>query len=499
MRSAIVVGVVLIGVGGPELFKRVEIPPPSDTTPLPTAKPYGIGKPPFDAVSSVGCSSAACHGGGKLDTKFSEYSTWAATAFSGKLYDPHSTAYRVLFNDDSVRIGKLMGMKEPHKEALCLKCHATEGVKPAEAVSEGVGCSSCHGPAEKWISVHMLPEWKALSNQAKFTDYGFVPTKNLVARVSNCVTCHVGDADREVNHDLIAAGHPRLSFEYTRYQFNPKYRHHWDEVLPQPDFEVRAWTVGQAATLRAATDLLRVRAERAAANDPNTPWPEFSGLSCFACHQTVGTGVVGRDAASTTRPLGVPGWELWSNTAAGVAAALCPEAFPGVTPPEMWELASLRRLMQKSRPNPKIIASQAKRAVAELDAWLAELQASEDKTTTRLPADAPRKFANTLALNALSSDGKKLRDYDWDALAANYLGSAAMYHASGGKGVVPRWSDPIRGLMADLEYPQRKAGERFDSPAQFGKTEPDQIRVRDRVRDRFRELLNVTADPGAKP
>lgn len=482
----------MIGMGGSGLFKRVEIPPPPDNTPLPTAKPYGIGKPPFEAVSSVGCSSAACHGGGKLDTKFSEYSTWAATAFSGKLYDPHSTAYRVLFNEDSVRIGKLMGMKEPHKEALCLKCHATEGVKPAEAVSEGVGCASCHGPAEKWISVHMLPEWKALSNQSKFTDYGFVPTKNLVARVSNCTTCHVGDADREVNHDLIAAGHPRLSFEYTRYQFNPKYRHHWDEVLPQPDFEVRAWTVGQAATLRAAIDLLRVRAERAAGNDPKTTWPEFSGLSCFACHQTVG-GEVPSNTGTVTRPLGVPAWELWSNSAAGVAAALCPQALPGTTSPDLWELAALRKLMQKTRPDPKAVAIRAKRAVAELDAWLAELQASEDKTTTRLPADAPRKFAHALSINALSMDRTKLRDYDWDALTANYLGTAAMYHASGGKEFVPKWTDPIRGLMADLEYPPRKAGERFDSPAGFGKTK------RDLVRDRFRELFDVTADPGAKP
>ncbi|MBA4189556.1 MAG: hypothetical protein C0467_16345 [Planctomycetaceae bacterium] len=483
----------MIGMGGSGLFKRVEIPPPPDNTPLPTAKPYGIGKPPYAMLSSESCASAACHGGGQLDTARSEFSTWSSTAFLGTLYDPHATAYRVLFNADSVRIGKLMGIKEPHKEQLCLKCHSTEGIQPAEAVSEGVGCAGCHGPAEKWISAHTLPEWKSLSNETKFNDYGFIPGKNLVARMLNCTSCHVGDGDREVNHDLIAAGHPRLSFEYTKFQFNPKYRHHWDD-LPEYDFEVRAWTVGQAATLRAATDLLRVRAERAAADDPKTPWPEFSGLSCYACHQSVGTGEVSRDSASPKRPLGVPGWELWSNSAAGVAANLCPEAFPGVTPPQLRELAALRKLMQKQRPDPKAVASRARRAVAELDGWLAAIQAAEDKAPTkRLAPDASRKFAHALAANALSPDRTKLADYDWDALAANYLGAAAMYHASGGKKAVPTWTDPVRGLMADLEFPKRKPGERFDSPAGFGKT------ARDRVRDRFRDLYDVTAEPGAKP
>ncbi|VTT96711.1 Uncharacterized protein OS=Singulisphaera acidiphila (strain ATCC BAA-1392 / DSM 18658 / VKM B-2454 / MOB10) GN=Sinac_4966 PE=4 SV=1: Cytochrome_C554 [Gemmataceae bacterium] len=489
MRSALVVGVVMFGVAGSGLFKRAEVPPPPLDAPLPTAKPYGLAKPPFGTVSSTSCAAASCHGGGKLDTPRSEYSTWAATAFTNrKLYDPHSTAYRVLFNDDSVRIGKLLGIKEPHKEALCLKCHSTEGVKPEEAMSEGVGCTACHGPADKWLDVHMLPEWKTLSNETKYTDYGFVPGKNLVARMTNCVTCHVGDADREVNHDLIAAGHPRLAFEYTRFQFNPTYRHHWDEVMPQPDFEVRAWTVGQAVTLRAATDLLRVRAERAAAGDTKTPWPEFSGLSCYACHQSVTGGDVGRDAAHPRRPAGVPGWELWSNAAAGVAAELCPDAFPGVAPPGLRELAALRKLMQKRSPDPKAVAVRAKRAVAELDAWLAALQTAQDKgQMPPLALAAPRRFAHALAANALSADRAMLADYDWDANSAHYLGAAAMYHASGGRANEPKWSGPIFGLANELDFPKRKSGERFDSPAGFGDAK------RARVRDSFRELFDATS------
>ena len=198
-----------------------------------------------------------------------------------------------MFNEVSVRMGELLHLKQaPHREALCLRCHAVDSGSDLairdQILSEGVGCSACHGPAEKWISVHYLPEWKTLSPRAKWQDYGFVPTKNLVARTLKCASCHVGDGEREVNHDLIAAGHPRLAFEAARFHYQPDYRKHWSERTPQPDFEIRAWVVGQAATLRTAAELLRSRTERAAAGDNSTPWPEFEGLSCYACHQKVG-------------------------------------------------------------------------------------------------------------------------------------------------------------------------------------------------------------------
>ena len=157
-----------------------------------------------------------------------------------------------------MRIAKLLGdgKLDAHENPLCLKCHAPV----PNARAEGVGCSACHGPSEKWLSEHYLPDWKAKSNRDKWTETGFVPTKNLVARISNCATCHVGSADREVNHDLIAAGHPRLAFEYTRFHYQEGYRKHWEERTPQPDFEVRAWVIGQAASLRAAVEVLRSRA-----------------------------------------------------------------------------------------------------------------------------------------------------------------------------------------------------------------------------------------------
>src|SRR5687768_15025203 len=80
-----------------------------------------------------------------------------------------------------------------HQAALCLQCHAVPNIHPASAVAEGVGCAGCHGPSDKWVAEHYLPSWKALPNREKWERFGFIPTKNLVARSLNCASCHVGD------------------------------------------------------------------------------------------------------------------------------------------------------------------------------------------------------------------------------------------------------------------------------------------------------------------
>jgi hypothetical protein len=368
---------------------------------------------------------------------------------------------------------------------LCLKCHAIDGVRPAAAVSEGVGCGSCHGPGEKWLAAHVEPGWKELSARTKWEDYGFVPAGNLVARTVNCVRCHVGAADRDVNHDLIAAGHPRLAFESVRFHSTPHYRKHWQEK--SPDFAVRAWVIGQAATLRAATELLQARAERAARNEAHAVWPEFASYSCFACHQPIGDEGVRRDAGTAARPLGVPGWELWSNTAADVAANLSPEAFPGMTPRGLPEIAALRALMENRVPDPKEVADRAAKAVAELDAWLLALQHAEERGGLASP-NAAQRFAHALAANALTKKRDKLADHDWDALAANHLGCAAMSQTAR----APAWATPVRNLEAELRIASVLRITGFKSPVEFGRRE------RDRVRDLFRDLYDATAPTGEK-
>jgi hypothetical protein len=488
VRAAILPGFIVLAFGLSHPFNDVEMgaaPKSGDDT---KPKPYGLEKPRFAQISSASCAASACHGRGHVGNVGSEHTTWAPEIAPDGPVDPHAKAYRVLFNARSVLIAKAMNIPEAHNELLCLKCHTVEGVHPKRAIAEGVGCGACHGPAEKWLSEHTQPGWKARSNREK-QELGFVPLNNLVSRSLICAGCHVGDTDREVNHDLIAAGHPRLAFEYTSFHYSSDYRQHWRERRPQRDFEVRAWLCGQAATLRAATDLLRQRAERASANLPKEVWPEFSGYSCYSCHQKIGEENLRRDTGTAKRTVGVPGWELWSNTAAKVASDLSHIAYPGIHATDLRELAVVRKLMEQQNPNPEAIAAQSKKAICELDAWLAELQAADDNCyDLHLQGNAPRQFAHKLAENALSQDRTKLADHDWDALKVSYLGCAAMYHADRESEDVRKWSLPLTRLNSMLNFPQG-----FNSPAGFG------VKDRDVVREQFLELYRLTKLPGASP
>jgi hypothetical protein len=122
---------------------------------------------------------------------------------------------------------------------------------------------------------------------------------DLGVRAATCAGCHVGAAAsgetplRDVNHDLIAAGHPRLNFEFATYlrQMPP----HWTERdrsrdghPPRPaGYEAQVWLVGQAACAESALSLCAARAMLAAAalkRSENARWPEFAEFNCFACH-----------------------------------------------------------------------------------------------------------------------------------------------------------------------------------------------------------------------
>jgi hypothetical protein len=484
--ACVLVGFVVAGwaVAGRSATVQPSAPP----------RPYGVGPPDpaFAHAAGLSCAAASCHGGGQAGRVGSEHTTWAPDVLGTGPHDPHARAYRVLFNDDSKRIAANLKRGPAHRDALCLKCHATEGVTDDSALAEGVSCGACHGPAGKWLTVHYLPEWKALSNREKWDGFGFVPTKNLAARASNCASCHVGSSDREVNHDLIAAGHPRLAFEYTRFHFQPLYRKHWEERTPQPDFEVRAWVAGQAATVRAAVDVLKGRADRAAKRDPQTPWPEFAGYSCYACHQAVGTDAPKPGGVTANRAIGWPGWELWHASTVDVAAAHAPAMFPGASTPPLAELAALKKLMGQPFPRPMEVSRQAAAALAEVDAWLAALQAAEDQpTASRLSPDVSGRLARMLAAHTLSGNRPALRDTDWDFLASHYLGCAAMYHAAGGSAAKPDWTDPLREIGRALRFPP-PGRVRFDSPAGF-----DRLKL-DRVRDNFEKLRDTTDRVGVR-
>src|SRR5262249_35271714 len=189
----------------------------------PATAPVGERGLAFQGVAS--CASTACHhAGGVLGTARSEYTTWAT-------HDPHARAYALLFDEPARQIVKNLegaNAKPANVNLLCLNCHVQPGLEavPGEGgrqtglvLADGVGCESCHGAAEKWLPLHYQPDWRSKTPGQKAA-LGFRHTKELAVRAQTCVACHVGGEHAEVNHRLIAAGHPRLRFEYAAYLAN---------------------------------------------------------------------------------------------------------------------------------------------------------------------------------------------------------------------------------------------------------------------------------------
>ncbi len=274
---------------------------------------------------SVGCAALRCHGESipaDAEKKPDDAWNWAASVW--RTQDSHSRAFRTLLGPESKAIVKRLGETTPAgQNPRCLGCHSDPllahlDASPAvaDARSDGVGCESCHGNAAHWLAVHHT--WPASEDLLPlYARHRMVWLNDLTDRAAVCAGCHVGAAAgadvrvrRDVNHDLIAAGHPRLNFEFATYlRAMPP---HWQEKdrrrrgpLP-PDFATRAWSAGQVAALRASLSLLADRLPAPGKPDPERPWPEFSEFNCFDCHHDLNP--AGRPTPASGGRRGLIGW-----------------------------------------------------------------------------------------------------------------------------------------------------------------------------------------------
>jgi hypothetical protein len=413
-----------------------------------------------------GCAAAGCHNAplaaGKAGT---EYATWVA--------DPHGRAFATL--ESPLYKGILTRLKgTAYTEELCLKCHATPtpdgSPLPRDLLADGIGCESCHGPSEKWRTTHYQQAWKSRSDADKLAD-GFFNTKDLTSRVGKCAECHVGSADKDVNHDLIAAGHPRLTFEYTAYhELMPR---HWRDKLSEaepwedkskkfgPDFEARAWLVGQAATAKAAVELTAARAKLA--GQPTHPWPEFTEYGCFACHHDLKPKQDGnpgstwrQDSRYDKIPPGTLPWGTWVRPGPeGVS-----RVSPAVAPPGGDPFADLAVQMSQSSPDPKQAAGKAEQAVGRLARWREVVAAAPP-----LNAAGARKI-----LAGIVADGLARPPRDWDDAAQHYLALAATYQSLceyDKSAETPARRDLFLKLRTVLAFPPAGEKRRYDSPVEF--------------------------------
>jgi hypothetical protein len=256
------------------------------------AAPLAAQQGQFTGVAA--CANSGCHGS-TLPLQSSrvlqnEYYTWLNS-------DRHARAYNVLFNALSARIVRNMHLKKKaYQETLCLDCHSTN--VPASAVAgridveDGVQCETCHGPAGGWRGEHTEAGWTHAQSVAR----GMIDLRDLRVRAHGCNRCHLGTADKEVGHELIASGHPLLAFELDNYtETMPA---HW---TPRKETQgVPAWAVGQAMTFR---DSLANLARHARGDK----WPEFSDMSCANSHHAL-EGSSWRQERGWNGRAGMPAW-----------------------------------------------------------------------------------------------------------------------------------------------------------------------------------------------
>jgi hypothetical protein len=274
-------------------------------------------------IGTSSCSQFACHGRSsspELESWKSAYTVWATR-------DPHVRAWDALFSPRAERMFELLDKSEGNSgeqakpkmektekteiagdeyrlflERRCIACHATpqpNGDTSARPMlvshSDGVSCESCHGAAGGWVAEHATQRWSE-NESRNFDRWGMRDTESLTSRAAVCTTCHVGPRDvtaekqMAVDHDLIAAGHPRLAFELNAYL--SKLPPHWDSSKDvrrherkhgSRSFHFDAWRAGQWQTaVQLTSSLADVLSAPARPNSPIAI--DFEYFNCSACH-----------------------------------------------------------------------------------------------------------------------------------------------------------------------------------------------------------------------
>jgi hypothetical protein len=300
-----------------------------------------------------GCASSSCHGSiqPKQVTRVpqNEYSIWAGQ-------DKHARAYQVLSNDVSVRMARILNLKSPpNQNQKCLACHALSVPPEMRAqsfdISDGVSCEHCHGPAAGWLGPHTVKDWETRPPAQK-DQLGMRDLRDVAIRSHSCLHCHVGTEEKSVDHQMIAAGHPDLTFELNLFSaVMPK---HWKDSDDVPWFGTKEWAVGQGMQLRDSLQRLARRAR-------SSTWPEYSELDCFACHHslTAPKDSWRQEVGYAGRTPGAPAWNSARYVVFRYAAAETDAATAGKLETEMATLSGLMGQLSGDREQ---IAASADRA-----------------------------------------------------------------------------------------------------------------------------------------
>jgi Cytochrome c554 and c-prime len=413
---------------------------------------------PIKYIGPGSCAATSCHGSVKpiAGSRIlqNEYSTWI-------IQDKHSRAYQALTGDVGERMARILKLGAKAEEApKCLACHALNpppGQRGrAFEISEGVSCENCHGPASGWLGPHTTRTWA----HEKSVALGMHDTRNVIHRTEKCLECHLGTKNKFVDHEMIAAGHPDLYFELD--SFSAVMPRHWKsprESEPGKPVEdaawvgVREWSTGQAVQLRAALERLAWRAKNERF-DKKDVWPEYSELSCFACHHALGPAKDSwrQEHAYIGRRPGDPAW----NSSRYAVFRLLAKQIDSASAMDLdRQFLSVSDEMGKLNPDRNVVASAASAAaplaqkIAERLSTMQYDQAVALRMLQRIPDDAEYiALADERAAEqaAMAMDSLYIA-YSKDAKPAN----AAEVRAA------------INGLFQQLENPSSYNADQFAS------------------------------------
>lgn len=233
----------------------------------------------YEHLGPASCATSVCHGKVARDETsnvwLNEYRVWSRD-------DYHSRAYSVLRSEESKAMADRLGLSNAATAKVCLDCHADN--IPADKrgekfqISDGVGCEACHGGAEKWIEAHADEGATHENNLA----LGMYPTEKPEARAKLCLSCHVGTEEKFADHDIMAAGHPRMSFELETFTVNQPAHYHVDEDYLERKGNIRSvnmWASGMVFKAKRQLDLIR-----SGLFSGHGLFPELAFFDCHACH-----------------------------------------------------------------------------------------------------------------------------------------------------------------------------------------------------------------------
>ena len=289
--------------------------------PAPAATP-GV----HEGVAS--CAGSMCHGrpvASGLVVRQNELITWQDP---GSAAGDHSRAWRVLAQPRARAIAQRLGLPSAQTAPICLGCHTDPaGARGAKfQIADGVGCEACHGGSSEWLASHHAVGGTHAVNIAR----GLIPLDQPKARAEVCLNCHFGSPAQGqfVSHQIMSAGHPRLSFELDLFSTLQK---HYDLNLAYAQRKrlasgAQIWAVGQAMALERSLTLYATpsRGQQGA-------FPEFYFFDCHSCHRTISDDPSVRPtfAANPARPI-VSGTPPYNDENMIMLAAAARTGFPAL-------------------------------------------------------------------------------------------------------------------------------------------------------------------------